>query len=145
MIEMLVVFIVFGVSAMIAIRSVGDTLRRDRVAKAAAIMSTDLEQAFALAARQRIPVRLRMVDSVQLFTVRDRTDTTVRFRRRSYGSASEFGLDYMKSSRDSFDIMPNGLASDTINITIGVKSTGGTRYTKSIRATRGGLVRVGNR
>ena len=145
MIEMLVVFIVFGVSAMIAIRSVGDTLRRDRVAKAAAILSSDLEQAFALAARQRMPVRLRMVDSVQLFTARDRVDTNTRFRRRSFGSVSEFGLDYMKSSRDSVDIMPNGLASDTLNITLGVTSTGGSRYTKSIRVTRAGMVRVGNR
>ena len=143
MIEMLVVFIVFGVSAMIAIRSVGDTLRRDRVAKAAAILSSDLEQAFALAARQRMPVRLRMVDSVQLFTARDRVDTNTRFRRRSFGSASEFGLDYMLSSRDSIDIMPNGLASDTLNITLGVTSTGGTRYTKRIRVTRAGMVRVG--
>ena len=144
MIEMLVVFIVFGVSAMIAIRSVGDTLRRDRVSKAAAILSTDLEQAFALAARQRTPIRLRMVDSVQLFTVRDRTDTTVRYRRRSFGSGSEYSLDYMLSSKDSIDVMPNGLASDTLNITLGVTTTGGARYTKSIRATRGGLVRVGN-
>jgi Tfp pilus assembly protein FimT len=31
MIEMLIVFIVFGLAAMISIRSVGDTLRRDRV------------------------------------------------------------------------------------------------------------------
>jgi len=143
MIEMLVVFIVFGVSAMIAIRSVGDTLRRDRVGKAAAILSADLEQAFALAARQRMPVRIRLVDSVQLFTVRDRVDTNTRFRRRSFGSGSEFGLDYMASSKDSIDVMPNGLASDTLTITLGVASTGGSRYTKRIRVTRGGLVRVG--
>jgi len=144
MIEMLVVFVVFGVAAMIAIRSVGDTLRRDRVSKAAAILSSDLEQAFALAARQRVPVRLRMVDSVQLFTARDRIDTTIRFRRRSFGSGTEYSLDYMKSNRDSIDVMPSGLASDTINITLGITTTGGARYTKSIRATRGGLVRVGN-
>src|SRR5438445_12737517 len=54
MIEILVVFIVFGLSAMIALRSVGDTLRRDRVTKTAAVLSTDLERGFAIAARLRV-------------------------------------------------------------------------------------------
>ena len=49
-IEMLTVFVVFGAVAMISMRAVGDTLRRDRVAKASAIVGTDIEQAFAIAA-----------------------------------------------------------------------------------------------
>jgi type II secretory pathway pseudopilin PulG len=47
MIEMLVVFVVFGAVMMISVRIVGDTLRRDRVAKVAAIVGSDIEQAFS--------------------------------------------------------------------------------------------------
>ena len=143
MIEMLVVFIVFGVSAMIATRSVGDTLRRDRVGKAAAVLSADIEQAFSLAARQRTPIRIAMNSSKLSFVVIDRADTTFKYRTRTL--SGDFAMDFMTPSRDSLDVMPNGLATDTLNLTIGVFTTGGARYSKSIRVTRGGLVRVGNR
>ncbi|MEO7455611.1 MAG: prepilin-type N-terminal cleavage/methylation domain-containing protein, partial [Gemmatimonadaceae bacterium] len=58
LVELLIVFALVGIVSAISIRSVGDTMRRDRVQKATAIVSTDLEQAFALAARQRTPMRL---------------------------------------------------------------------------------------
>jgi hypothetical protein len=48
------------------------------------------------------------------------------------------------NNRDSLDVMPNGLATDTLSLTLGVFSTGGSLYTKTIRVTRGGMVRVGN-
>ena len=41
MIELLLVLTLIGAIAAIAIRSVGDTIRRDRVVKTAAIVSTD--------------------------------------------------------------------------------------------------------
>src|SRR4051794_22831282 len=77
MIEMLIVFIVFGISAKIALRSVGDTLRRNRVTKTAAVLSTDLEQGFSIAARLRVPVRVRIYHSAtrRQFIVRQRDDT----------------------------------------------------------------------
>ena len=56
-IELLVAMAVFGAVAMISVRAVGDTLRRDRVTKVSAIIGTDIEQAFAIAARLREPVR----------------------------------------------------------------------------------------
>jgi Tfp pilus assembly protein FimT len=143
MIEMLVVFIVFGVSAMIATRSVGDTLRRDRVSKAAAVISADIEQAFALAARQRTPIRIAMNDTNRTFVLIDRADTTYKYRTRNF-KTGEFSVDTIMNNRDSLDVMPNGLATDTLNLTLGIFTTGGSLYTKSIRVTRGGLVRVGN-
>jgi Tfp pilus assembly protein FimT len=143
MIEMLVVFIVFGVSAMIATRSVGDTLRRDRVSKAAAVISADIEQAFALAARQRTPIRIAMNDTNRTFVLIDRADTTYKYRTRNF-KTGEFSVDTIMNNRDSLDVMPNGLATDTLNLTLGIFTTGGSLYTKTIRVTRGGLVRVGN-
>jgi Tfp pilus assembly protein FimT len=149
MIEMLLVFIVFGISAMIAVRSVGDTLRRDRVSKTAAVLSTDIEQGFAIAARLRVPVRIRIYDTLQpspgrrQFIIRQRTDTSYKYKVRELRTG-DFSLDTLIKSKDSLDIMPNGLATDTLRLTLGVKSKAGSWYYKVIRVTRAGLVRVGN-
>jgi Tfp pilus assembly protein FimT len=142
MIEMLIVFVVFAATVMISIRSVGDTLRRDRVGKAAALMSSDLERAFALAARQRTPIRLLVNGTNKSFAIADRADTTFKFRARDYGTG-DFQLDFLRSNKDSLDVMPNGLATDTLYLTMGIYS-GGQSYSKVIRVTRAGLIRVGN-
>lgn len=143
MIEMLVVFVVFAATVMIAIRSVGDTLRRDRLGKTAVMLSSDLEQAFAIAARQRAPVRLLINDTSRTFSVADRADTTFKYRTRNF-TAGEFTLDSLSPSRRVLDVMPTGLSTDTLSLRIGVLS-GGKMYTKTIRMTRAGLVRVGKR
>lgn len=143
MIEMLVVFVVFGAVMMISVRSVGDTLRRDRLAKTAVVLSADLEQAFATAAQQRAPVRIRIyTDTSQRVVVGTRGDTTTKYRMRRLKDG-DFGVDYMSTNRDSLDIMPTGMASDTLSLTIGVFTKGGAKYDKTIRVTRGGLVRIG--
>ena len=67
MIELLIVFIVFGLVVMISIRSVGDTIRRERASKAASILGADIEQAFAIAARQRRPVMMALNRSNKTF------------------------------------------------------------------------------
>src|SRR5262245_2730257 len=67
MLELLIVFVVFGLVVMISIRPVGDTLRRDRASKAANILGADIEQAFAIAARQRMPVAMILNDSLRTF------------------------------------------------------------------------------
>lgn len=144
MIEIVVVLVVVGVVAMMGMRSVGDTLRRDRVGKAAAVLSADLEQAFALAARQRLPIRIH-TDTVNLAVeITDRNDSTVVYRRRVLKNG-EFTLDFITVNDSTIDVMPNGLSTDTLRLTLGILSDGGSVYTKNIRMTRGGLVRVGNR
>ena len=145
MIEMLVVFVVFGAVAMISVRAVGDTLRRDRVSKAGAIIGADIEQAFAIAARQRLPVRM-LVDRVnRKFTIVDRNTPTLIYKTRSFSSSSEFALDSLVSNRDTVDIMPNGIATDSLRLALIIKTNGGALYSKSVWAGKGGLVRVDNR
>ncbi|MBW8769698.1 MAG: hypothetical protein JF589_08090 [Gemmatimonadetes bacterium] len=148
MIEIIIVLIVFGITAMIALRPVGDTLRRDRVTKTAAVLSADIEQGFAIAARLRQPVRVRIYDTLQpsarrQFILRQRTDTSYKYRVRELRTG-DFSIDTLIKSKDSLDIMPNGLATDTLRLTLGVKSNSGSWYWKVIRVTRAGLVRVGN-
>jgi type II secretion system protein H len=141
LIELLVVLAMIGVVASIAIRSVGDTIRRDRVQKSVAIISTDIEQAFALAARQRTPMRLQFDSARKTFAVVERADTTLKYRTRQFATG-DLALDYFSVSTRTLDIMPSGLSADTLNLRIGIYSRNGTRYDRTLRMTRGGLVRT---
>lgn len=141
MIELLIVMALIGIVASIAIRSVGDTIRRDRVQKATAIISTDIEQAFALAARQRTPMRLLFDSTRRTFAVVERADTTLKYRTRQFVTG-DLALDYFSVSRPTLDIMPSGLSADTLSLRIGIYSRNGTRYDRTLRMTRGGLVRI---
>jgi type II secretion system protein H len=141
LIELLIVLAMIGIVAAIAIRSVGDTIRRDRVQKAVAIISTDLEQAFALAARQRTPMRLLFDSTRMTFAIADRADTTLKYRTRQF-STGDLALDYMSPSRTSLDVLPSGLSADTLKLRLGIYSKNGTTYDRTIRMTRGGLVRI---
>ncbi len=141
LIELLIVLALVGIVASISIRSVGDTMRRDRVQKAVAIISTDIEQAFALAARQRTPMRLRFDSVNRNFSVSERADTTLKYRTRDF-KTGDLAIDYLSASRRTVIVMPSGLASDTLRVRIGIYSKNGTRYDRTVLMTRGGLVRV---
>ncbi len=145
MIEMIVVFVVFGLVVMISIRSVGDTLRRDRVAKATDILGADIEQAFSIAARQRMPVMMVLNRSNKTFSIIDRASPTKIYRRRSFARTADFGVDTMYANRDTIFIMPNGLATSTLDLTLRIATRGGGTYTKSVSASLAGMVRVNNR
>ena len=145
MIEMLVVFGVFGAVMMMSVRSVGDTLRRDRVAKIAAIVGSDVEQAFAIAARQRQPVRMSFSRVNKTFTIVDRNTQTLVYKKRAFTSAGQYGLDSIQANHDNIDIMPNGLATDSLHLDLFIKSTGGKWYSKTVWASKGGLVKVAGR
>ena len=141
LIELLIVLALVGIVSAISIRSVGDTMRRDRVQKAVAIISTDIEQAFALAARQRTPMRIKF-DSVQrTFSVAERIDTTLKYRTRQF-KTGDLAIDYLSASRSSVTVMPSGLAADTLRVRLGIYSKNGTTYDRTVLMTRGGLVRV---
>jgi Tfp pilus assembly protein FimT len=145
MIELLIVFIVFGLVVMISIRSVGDTIRRDRASKAASILGSDIEQAFAIAARQRTPVMLALNRANKTFSIVDRSSTTKVYRRRSFAKTADYGVDSLYANRDTIVIMPNGIATNTMDITLRITTRGGAVYTKKVAVSAGGMVRVNNR
>ena len=142
-IEILIVFVVFSAVMAVSVPAVGDTLRRNRVAKVGAIISGDIEQAFGIAARQRLPVRIVIDRPNRQFRILDRNTPTIVYKSRSFVTG-EFNLDSLWTNRDTIDIMPNGLASDTLKLSLIVKTKGGV-YQKSVRASKGGLVRLDNR
>src|SRR5689334_7888446 len=146
MLELLIVFIVFALVVKISMRSVGDTLRRDRASKAASIVGADIEQAFAIAARQRMPIMLVLDRANRKISIVDRDTTTKRiYRQRSFSKTSDYGVDSVYANRDTIVIMPNGIATNAWDVTLRFTSTNGTVYTKKVSASAGGMVRVNNR
>lgn len=141
LVELLIVVVLIGIVAAVAIRSVGDTFRRDRVVKLAAILSTDLEQGFATAGRLRQPVRMLIDSAKRTISFANRSDTTLKYRTRQFATG-DLAIDFISASRSSLDIMPSGLSTDTLKLRIGIFSKNGTTYSRSVRMTRGGLVRV---
>ena len=111
LVELLIVLALIGIVASIAIRSVGDTMRRDRVVKTVAILSADLEQAFATAGRLRQPVRLLIDSAKRTFSVANRSDTTLKYRTRQFVTG-DMAIDYISVNRTTLDIMPSGLRSE---------------------------------
>ena len=145
MLELLVVFIVFALVVKISIRSVGETIRRAKASKAASIVGADIEQAFAIAARQRTPIMLVLDRANRKISIIDRGTTTKIYRQRSFSRTSDYGVDSISANRDTIVIMPNGIATNAWDLTLRDTSTNGTMYTKKISVSVGGMVRVNNR
>lgn len=140
MIEMLVVFVLFAGVVVIAVRSLGTTLGRDRLGKAANVFGADIELAFSTAARQRVPVVIRVDSLTRAYALMDATDTTVKFRNRSFASGdNEVG--FLRFSPWKLQVMPSGLATSTFSAEFGVVSAGVT-YKKTLTMTRSGLVKI---
>lgn len=137
MLETVVVMtIVAVVSSMFAGR-MHDLLIAGRVSRAATSVQNDLESAFAIASRNRRPVRIAWDATTLQLGVTDRAGT-MYYRRTALGSDA-YGLkaSAISISRSPVEVYPNGLANDTLNITLSTSNV-----TKHIRVTRAGLVRV---
>jgi prepilin-type N-terminal cleavage/methylation domain-containing protein len=141
LIEMLIVTSILGVIAALSTGPISEYVRERHVAAAAAVVRNDLQHAFAIAARNRQPVRVSfaVTDTALLLTDRENTVTYVR---RGLGTGSGFMLEpsdvafcASTCSSTTVDVFPNGWASDTLAVTI---RKGG--YSRSIHMSRSGLV-----
>ena len=139
--ELLIVTSVLSVVTVMSAGKIADYVRDRNVAAASAIFRNDLQQAFAIAARNRQPVRVSFsaADTALRITNRENTETYVR---RGFGNGSGLMLrpsDVMFCSRTctdaTVDVYPNGWASDTLNVTLGKGS-----YARNLRMSRSGLV-----
>ncbi len=136
MLEMLIVMLVLGIAASFATPAVGRAIRHDRVNRAAAVLQADLQNVFAMAARQRQPVRMTANSVARTYTFADRTSGTV-IQTRDFGSTSEYGLTALVISPASVDVFPSGVSSSSVTATI----TGGD-YTRTVTASTAGFVRI---
>jgi Tfp pilus assembly protein FimT len=82
MIELALTFTIIAIMAAMMIPRFGRVMNSSRVARSAATVAADMEQAFTLAARYRRPMRISCTCGSAIYTIADRTGGTVRLTRR---------------------------------------------------------------
>ena len=136
MIEMLLVLIVIGLLVKITVNKTSRIMRHERVNRAAQVMVQDLQNGFAMAGRQRAPVRLTFTPSTKTYVFTDRATGTV-FQTRSMSNGTEFQLSSLSSTATTVDVLPNGIGSTPFTVTLTLGD-----YTRTVSASSAGFVRT---
>lgn len=143
MLEMLIVMMIIGVLAAVVIPKISTHMRHERVNRAAQVLVQDLQNGFAMAGRQRAPVRLTFTPSTKTYTFSDRA-TGVVLQKRVMATGSDYSLTSLAvriygttTEISSVDILPNGIGS----LAFTVKLTNGD-YSREISSTTAGFVRM---
>jgi prepilin-type N-terminal cleavage/methylation domain-containing protein len=136
-VEMLVVVAVLGIMAGISGPAMSIMVRHNRVNRATMVITSDLQNAFAVAARQREPVRIQADSVNRSYQFVDRKTGAVLRIRTFYGDNSEYLLNTLVFTPATIDVFPNGVSSAALT----VKLANGD-YSKQIKASTAGFVRI---
>jgi type II secretion system protein H len=135
--ELLIVVVILGVLATIAGPAMSRIVRHNRVNRAATVIASDLQNAFAVAARQREPVRIQADAASRSYQFIDRASGQVLRIRTFYGDTSEYRLTKLEFSPTVIDVFPSGVSSAAVTIDLANGD-----YTKQIKASTAGFIRV---
>lgn len=136
MLEMVVVCVIIGLLVAISVPKMALIVRHERVNRAATVIVQDLQNGYALAGRQRSPVRLTFTPSLQKYVFSDRsTGTAIMTRILSTGA--DYSLTSMSSTSNTVDVLPNGIGSTAFTVTIANGD-----YSRVITASTAGFVRL---
>jgi prepilin-type N-terminal cleavage/methylation domain-containing protein len=139
LLELIVVSTIVAVVMALTVGPYSKMMTQQRVNKAAFALSNELQQAFALAGRNRRPVRIVWDAASLQLRVTNRGQDTV-YRRISLGAGAGFNLassnvTIYPSSSTPLEIYPTGLATDTMSITLSANG-----FSKRIWVGKGGIV-----
>jgi Tfp pilus assembly protein FimT len=135
MLEMLVVMIIIGLLVRITVVKTSRVMRHERVNRAAQVIVQDLQNGFAMAGRQRAPVRLTFTPATKTYVFSDRLSGTV-YQTRVMNGQSEYQLSSMTPSVSTIDILPNGIGSTAFTVTVALGD-----YSKTVSASSAGFIR----
>lgn len=130
------VMIVMGILVKMGVTKMGTIMRHERVNRAAQVIVADLQNGFAMAGRQRAPVRLTFTASTKTYVFSDRASGTV-FQTRIMDNRSEYALTTMTASPATIDVLPNGIGSTSFTVTVAQGD-----YARSVTASSAGFVRL---
>jgi prepilin-type N-terminal cleavage/methylation domain-containing protein len=136
-VELLVVVSILGIMAATALPAVSRIIRHNRVNRATTVIASDLQNAFAVAARQRAPVRIQGDAASRSYQFVDRRTGAVLRIRTFYGDTSEYRLSTLTFSPTTVDVFPSGISSSLLTISLANGD-----YSKVITASTAGFVRV---
>ena len=135
--ELLIVVVILGILATIAGPATSRIVRHNRVNRAASVIASDLQNAFAVAARQRSPVRIQADNATRSYQFTDRKTGNVLRIRTFYGDTSEYRLTSLVFNPTTVEVFPNGISSVAVTINLANGD-----YARQITASTAGFVRV---
>jgi Tfp pilus assembly protein FimT len=135
--EMLVVIGILGILAAMAGPAMSRIVRHQRVNRAAMVITADLQNAFAVAARQREPVRIQADANTRSYQFIDRKSGSILRVRTFYGDTSEYRLSTLVFNPTTIDVFPSGISSAPVTVTLANGD-----YQKTITASTAGFIRV---
>jgi Tfp pilus assembly protein FimT len=135
--ELLVIVVILGIAATMMGPAMSRIVRHQRVNRASMIIVSDLQNAFAVAARQRMPVRVQADAPSRSYQFVDRTSGAVLRIRAFYGDTSEYKLSTLVFTPATFDVFPNGVSSSPVTIDLANGD-----YIRHITASTAGFVRI---
>jgi prepilin-type N-terminal cleavage/methylation domain-containing protein len=136
-IELIAVVAILGIMATVAGPAMSRIVRHNRVNRATTIITSDLQNAFATAARQREPVQIQADNANRSYQFVDRKSLAVLRIRTFYGDTSEYRLSTLTFTPATIDIFPNGVSSAKLTVELANGD-----YSKQITASTAGFVRV---
>jgi len=137
MIELIAVASIIAVMALVTGPAMSRIVRHNRVNRAATIITSDLQNAFAVAARQRQPVRIQADETTKSYQFIDRKTGAVLRIRTFYGDTSEYRLTKLKFTPATVDVYPSGVSSQPIFIDLANGD-----YARRITASSAGFIRL---
>jgi type II secretory pathway pseudopilin PulG len=138
MIELALTLTVIAIMTAMMIPRFGRVMASTRVNRTAAIVASDMEQAFTLAGRFRRPMRISCVCNTRTYTIADRTGGTVRLTRRLQDAdLGTMTLVFEAPVGGTVDVFPSGVSSAPLQVRI----TSGTS-TKAVTLSTAGHVRI---
>ncbi|MCI0436174.1 MAG: prepilin-type N-terminal cleavage/methylation domain-containing protein [Gemmatimonadetes bacterium] len=135
--ELIVGVVIMTVLTGIAYPTVARQAIKTKLEAAAYTISTDLEGAFSLAARQKRPVTFAVDGTNLRYMVQDRATSLVLLDRWLGDKDSPWGVTQLGMNVASITVFPNGLASQGATIRVAI-----TNQVRSVVLTRTGLVRI---
>lgn len=136
MLEMLLVLIIIAVLVGIVIPKIGQIIRHERVNRAAQVLVQDLQNGFAMAGRQRAPVRLTFTPASKTYVFTDRASGTV-LHTRVMSKGADYELTTMAPTVNVVDILPNGIGSAAFTVTLANGD-----FSRTVAASTAGFVRL---
>jgi prepilin-type N-terminal cleavage/methylation domain-containing protein len=137
MIELIAVASIIAVMALVTGPAMSRIVRHNRVNRAATIITSDLQNAFAVAARQRQPVRIVADAATKSYQFTDRRTGAVLRIRTFYGDTSEYRLTQLTFAPATVDVYPTGVSSAAIVINLANGD-----YARRITASSAGFIRL---
>ena len=135
--EVLVVLAIIGILAAMAGPAMSRIVRHQRTNRAAMVITADLQNAFAVAARQRQPVRIQADAGTRSYQFIDRSTGKVLRIRTFYGDTSEYRLTQLQFTPTTLDVFPSGVSSAPLRVDLANGD-----YSKIISASTAGFIRV---